>query len=63
MTTFKFDDTESKARIQTECDKRNKAILKSHPMRWKALFDHSLGWHCALRPAVDVQIKPKGKLA
>lgn len=45
-----FNDTEARDKAFALCDKRNKAILKTHHMRWKPLFDHGKGWHAALRP-------------
>lgn len=45
-----YGDEEGKARVEAECMKRNKHVLKTHTCRWKALFDHTKGWHPAFRP-------------
>jgi hypothetical protein len=59
-----YGDTEGKATVQAECDKRNKHKGRTNAhMMWKCLFSSEKGWHCAYRPAVEVQVKPKGKLS
>lgn len=50
-----WGDTEGKARIQAECDKRNKHVVKTHHMRWKPLFSHEKGWHPAFRPKGQIE--------
>lgn len=48
-----FTDDAAKAKCQEDCDKRNKSILKTHPMRWKPLFTPGKGWAPALRPKLE----------
>lgn len=51
MTGFK--DPEAQAVCQRICDMRNKHILRTHPLRWKPLWDCKRGWFPALRPVHD----------
>jgi hypothetical protein len=62
MNTFR--DEAAKARCEADCEKRNKNILKTHPMRWKPLWNEERGWHAALRPKLErvvVERKSYGK--